>query len=84
MNQTVGRRIRAALDILNTVGNKRRLRWIAGAFGAVVALFIAVAFYLDYNSTDAKIERAVAQIVEEYGFESVSYTHLTLPTTPYV
>ncbi|MCH8980341.1 MAG: hypothetical protein IH945_14045 [Armatimonadetes bacterium] len=51
------------------MGKKRRVWWVVGGFVVAVALFAAIAFYIDYNSTDARIERAVAQIVEEYGFE---------------
>ena len=51
------------------MGKKRRLWWIGGAVVAVVALFAAIAFFIDYNSSDARIERAVARVVEEYGFE---------------
>ena len=51
------------------VGNKRRVWWIVGAIALAVALFAAVAFFIGYNGTDAKIERAMARIVEEYGFE---------------
>lgn len=46
---------------------KRKAMWIVGAL--VVALFAAGTLVMDYNSTDAKIERAIAQIVAEYGFE---------------
>ena len=51
------------------VKKKRRAWWIVGGVATAIALFVAIAFYLDYNSTDAMAERAVAQIVEEYGFE---------------
>ena len=51
------------------MGKKRRVWWIVGALVVAVALFAAIAFLVDYNSTDARVERAVAQIVEEYGFE---------------
>ena len=48
---------------------KRRVWWIVGSLVVAVALFAAVAFIVDYNSTDARIGRAVARIVDEYGFE---------------
>ena len=48
---------------------KRKVWWIAGGVAAAFALFVLTVFLIDYNSTDAKIERAVAQIVEEHGFE---------------
>ena len=51
------------------MGKKRRVWWIVGALVVAVALFAAVAFYIDYNNTYARMERAVAQIVQEYGFE---------------
>ena len=48
---------------------RRKFWWIVGGITAAFALFIVTVFLIDYNSTDAKIERAVAQIVEEHGFE---------------
>ena len=48
---------------------KRKGLWVGGALVVAVALSAAVAFLVNYNSTDVRIERAVAQIVEEYGFE---------------
>ena len=48
---------------------KRKVLWVGGSIVVAVALFAAIAFFIDYNSTDARVERAVAQIVEEYGFE---------------
>ena len=48
------------------MGKKRRVLWIVGS---LVLLVLAIGFIIDYNRTDARIERAVAQIVEEYGFE---------------
>ena len=56
------------------MGKKRRVWWIVGSLVVAVALFAAVAFLVDYSSTDARIERAVAQIVEDYGFELQSQT----------
>lgn len=50
---------------------KRKAWWIAGAVGATVALFAGVAFYLDYSSPDARIERAVLQVIEDFDFELV-------------
>ena len=51
------------------MGKKRRAWWIVGALVVAVALFAVGSFFVDHNSTDARMERAVAQIVEEYGFE---------------
>ena len=48
------------------MGKKRRVWWIVGA---AVVFFGCYAHLSVYNSTDARIKRAVAQIVEEYGFE---------------
>ncbi|MCH8978685.1 MAG: hypothetical protein IH945_05515 [Armatimonadetes bacterium] len=48
------------------MGKKRRVWWIVGSF---VLLLLAIGFFIDYNRTDARVERAVAQIIEEYGFE---------------
>ena len=42
---------------------------MVGALVAAVALFGGLAFLSVQSSTDARIERAVARIAEEYGFE---------------
>ena len=36
------------------------------------------------DQATAEIAQTAARLVVEEGLESVSYTHLTLPTTPYV
>ena len=68
------------------------------AFALLAALGIAIALFVQSNTTtirDALAAEAleqqsdVAVLVQEYdrlvlAVESVSYTHLTLPTTPYV
>ena len=44
-------------------------------------------FDLDWNNEGVKYKDVFFQAEKEfsaYNFESVSYTHLTLPTTPYV
>ena len=51
------------------MSKRRKVWWIASGVVTALALFALTVFLIDYNSTDAKIERAVAQIVEEYGFE---------------
>ena len=48
---------------------KRRVWWVVGGLIVAVALFVAVAYFVGDNPADARLERAVAEIVEEYGFE---------------
>ena len=64
------------------MGKKRRAWWIVGGLVVAVALSAAIAFFIDYNSTDARIERAVAHIVEEYGFEVVYQLHEPIGLSP--
>ena len=51
------------------MSKRRKVWWIVGGVATAFALFVVTAFLIDYNSTEARMERAVAQIVEEYGFE---------------
>lgn len=50
------------------MGKKRRVWWIVGGAATAFTLFVAIVYYFDYNSPEARLERAVAQIVEKYGF----------------
>ena len=50
------------------VRGRKKLK-VMSIVGVPVALFALVAFLSVYYSTDARINRAVAQIVDEYGFE---------------
>lgn len=47
----------------------RKAWWIVACAATAFALFVFAIILINYNSTDAQIERAVAQIVEEHGFE---------------
>ena len=38
----------------------------------------------DFDWDSANVHTAIASFIIEKGYGSVSYTHLTLPTTPYV
>ena len=44
---------------------------------------IAVVYWSGTGNTEA-MAASVAEGVQDAGAEAVSYTHLTLPTTPYV
>ena len=56
---------------------------VGGYFGARLAAagsdvtFVAVSYMVEFAES-------VATRLEEHGVAAVSYTHLTLPTTPYV
>ena len=55
------------------VKKKRRVLWIVGGVLGFVALLFVTAFLIEWNSPDARMERAVAQIVDDYGFVARDY-----------
>ena len=62
---------------------------MAGSGKTEIGKRLASIFDFDFFDTDQIIEKnfnkSLQSILEEVGYlESVSYTHLTLPTTPYV
>ena len=52
------------------MGKKRRVWWIVASLVVAVALFAGLAYqFSDDSRADARTERAVDHIIEEYGFE---------------
>lgn len=51
------------------MSKRRKVRWIVGGVLSFVVLYSATAFAVSWNSPNAKLDRALNQIIAEYDFE---------------